>query len=540
MSPLLKTYPLPFASYMYKQRYALLLTFVYGLSVIFISSFHEVWRDEVRALSFVTERDSIFQIFRDLRSYNEGHPGLWYVILYIGFQLVQSTLVLKIASLAIATAAVYVFLDKAPFSWIQKILFIFGFFCLYEYSVISRNYGISMLLLFLFCSLYPYRFQKIYATTIVLFLLAHTNAYGLIIATAIFLSLIAETFFSRESGTVTPVRKSKIIFAMAFLALGILLSAFQMYPQQFSITTDVLSGPNRPSLLTSLLKTLFLPGEIFYYAFGFKPRRIISPEISKLIGIIAVTSIIWLYYIYLFRKRYIFIIFFLGTVASGLFSLLIIVAEVRHQGFIYLLIIVTLWLDHFVQPDSEVLRIKPLQKIAVLLEKNKGLLFSLLLIGQLFMAIEAVVQEINRNYSSSHDFAQYLKSRPELEHAIILGEPFELMEAMPYYVTNPIYNDREDRFGKIMHTPSTAKKKEMSLEELLHIAQRLRSESQEPVLIAMGYQLDPNGPFSIRFYFDRLFTYTPESLEKFSRLTERVADFRKAFTDENYTLYLLK
>jgi hypothetical protein len=273
MSPLLKTYPLPFASYMYKQRYALLLTFVYGLSVIFISSFHEVWRDEVRALSFVTERDSIFQIFRDLRSYNEGHPGLWYVILYIGFQLVQSPLVLKIASLAIATAAVYVFLDKAPFSWIQKILFIFGFFCLYEYSVISRNYGISMLLLFLFCSLYPYRFQKIYATTIVLFLLAHTNAYGLIIATAIFLSLIAETFFSRESGTVTPVRKSTInqslkdpLLARRNLLLRIWIQAQENHiPRDKQANRDHCSDFNHLALLyLSFQKAIYF----HYFLFG--------------------------------------------------------------------------------------------------------------------------------------------------------------------------------------------------------------------------------------------------------------------------------
>jgi hypothetical protein len=100
-----------------------LLALVYIIGVIWISSHHEIYRDEMRALSIILESNSIPDFFNILKA--EGHPALWYIIIYIGWLLIKSPIILNITSLIIAIAAVIIFLFRSPFSFIQKALFIF-------------------------------------------------------------------------------------------------------------------------------------------------------------------------------------------------------------------------------------------------------------------------------------------------------------------------------------------------------------------------------------------------------------------------------
>ena len=55
------------------------LVLLYCGVIIYLSANHEVWRDEVRALSLVTESNSIVNLLENL--HNEGHPCLWYLLL---------------------------------------------------------------------------------------------------------------------------------------------------------------------------------------------------------------------------------------------------------------------------------------------------------------------------------------------------------------------------------------------------------------------------------------------------------------------------
>jgi hypothetical protein len=115
--------------------------------VVFTTLSHEYWRDEVRALSLARAATSPFDLY-GLIQY-DGHPVLWYLLLFIGTSLADSPLVLPIASAAVAMAAVALFVWRSPFELWVKGVFIFGALPFYEYSVVARNYGISMLLLFL-------------------------------------------------------------------------------------------------------------------------------------------------------------------------------------------------------------------------------------------------------------------------------------------------------------------------------------------------------------------------------------------------------
>ena len=177
-----------------KHRFVFLFTCIYACIIIFVSPFHEVWRDEVRALNYATEARSIPDLLKNL--HNEGHPALWHLILYFGYNIFHTKVILKIFNIIICIFAIFIFLLKSPFTKFQKALFIFGYYPLYGYSIINRSYALAMLLLFILCALYKNRFEKILLFSVILFLFVNTHVLSLIIGYGFFLSLLVEYIVS--------------------------------------------------------------------------------------------------------------------------------------------------------------------------------------------------------------------------------------------------------------------------------------------------------------------------------------------------------
>jgi len=75
MKKLLAALNVPFPSFPY-----IAIFFGIYLAVVVAGAYqHEMWRDEVRALSLAIESHSLPDLFAHLK--NEGHPGLWHVLL---------------------------------------------------------------------------------------------------------------------------------------------------------------------------------------------------------------------------------------------------------------------------------------------------------------------------------------------------------------------------------------------------------------------------------------------------------------------------
>ena len=62
----------------------------------------------------------------------------------------RSPVLMQIAHWAIAVTAVTVFVCKAPFSTKERAAAVSGYFFLYEYAAISRNYGLGTLWLWIY------------------------------------------------------------------------------------------------------------------------------------------------------------------------------------------------------------------------------------------------------------------------------------------------------------------------------------------------------------------------------------------------------
>ena len=73
---------------------------------------HEIWRDEMRALSIAIESPGFSQLPASLL--NEGHPVLWYFLLRVCYLIFNTTYVLPILSLLFAAAIAWWLLHRHP------------------------------------------------------------------------------------------------------------------------------------------------------------------------------------------------------------------------------------------------------------------------------------------------------------------------------------------------------------------------------------------------------------------------------------------
>ena len=115
------------------------------LALLYIQLAHHVlWRDELNALAITWASPTIPSLFWHI--HHEGHPWLWYVILWIPSRFTQSVLVLKIVQGIISTAIILFVAFRSPFRTWEKVLILSGYFFLFEYTVLSRMYGVMLLL----------------------------------------------------------------------------------------------------------------------------------------------------------------------------------------------------------------------------------------------------------------------------------------------------------------------------------------------------------------------------------------------------------
>ena len=145
--------------------------------------FHEPWADEAQAWLMSRDLGLFTLVFHAIR--HEGHPALWYVVLWVPTHLHAGYWLFSWISAAIAAAGIWVLLRLAPFPFYLRALLPFTFFLGYQYSVVARSYVLFPLLGFLAAHLYRLRRPRPVGMAVVLALLANVSLHGTLVALAI-------------------------------------------------------------------------------------------------------------------------------------------------------------------------------------------------------------------------------------------------------------------------------------------------------------------------------------------------------------------
>lgn len=485
---------------------------------------HVFWRDEVRALSLALQGDDVFAMLGALRG--EGHPALWYLLLRGAHALFDTPLILPAVALLVALAAMLVLAWRSPFAAPLLVLVMFSRFGVYEYSVMARNYGITMLLLFVFAAVYARYRERSLVLGALLFLLANCSVHSLILAGALGLFWLLD--LARSGLTGAHLRHLAANAALALL--GVALCLVTLFPT----VNDAASQPEPlAQTLPRLALGVLLPGAPFEQLL---PMAVLTAHLPIPAGLIhaGLSVLIFAAIAGLAHRPAAFWAAIAALLAYVTLFSVLYEGFYRHEALWVVFVVTLYWLAGPPPADAP----RPARRwlaragiaglVALLLvQVGNGLV-------QAFWLIDGSKPE-----SRSRDFAAWVARTPGLERAAIIADPDYLVETAPYYLPgHPTFLMREERYGNVVHFTHDARAS-LDLDDVLGAARRVRSETGRPVLILINQPLEQLQEPSPGDAGQWRLLATPAQRQRFTAAAPLVQRFAPACcSDESFDVYL--
>lgn len=404
---------------------------------------HVMWRDEFNTWLIVRDSDSLLEMLGHVKY--QGHTALWAIGLSFFRNFYDSYIVMQLFHWAIAVAAVTIFWNYSPFTFRQKVLFSFGYIPFYQYSLVTRPYGLGMLFLFVFCAVFPTRKQSYIPATLILALLANSSAYGLLIAIALAATLVIEWLMDANvrSPYLKRARRYDWVVSLVIIGLGF---AFAIY-----ILTPPIDSYNHGGLAAwkldfNLRRALRSWGRIFaaYTLIVPSKYRFFDLVVCGLITLIAIA----IFTAHCFRKKVSGIFFVLGNMTLLAFSYLRFAGiGPRHFAHFYLILIAAFWLYAYL-PDSNTLLLKrpPLKGLLPLAQKwHQPMLTSILLL-QFLGGLYVYPRDLLIPFSASKATVSFIQ-RSHWQDGFIVASRDANMASISGYLNRKLYYPELEDFG---------------------------------------------------------------------------------------------
>ncbi|MFA6058787.1 MAG: hypothetical protein WC756_11360 [Taibaiella sp.] len=393
---------------------------IYLVIASFTMMHHELWGDELHSWNMAKTSNTFLELMQNRRY--EGHPPVWHIILWLITRFTHNPEYMQWVHLCIAAMAVYLVLFRSPLPLIIRILIPFGYYLLYEYAILSRNYMPGVLAGFLLCALLHKDFR--YRLVIYYFLLlvmSYTHLLALILAGCIHLYFLLSA---------AELKKNRTIIVFHAL-MGSVIFASALYLIKPPPDSDLSIGSwierwNTSQLIISIQAPLraFVPLPAWWkYNFWnqqflldlnaqFKAFKIINP-------LLALALVVFGAYI-LKTDRKSLLLYLTNVAATFIAGNIYPLISQRYSGFIFIGFIVALWLHCYHKP----------------LSISKKRMVSLLLVVQLTAGIFIVVKDISLPFSNAFNVKELLDKKP-MDAAIVTD--YWALSALSTYNDKPYY-----------------------------------------------------------------------------------------------------
>jgi hypothetical protein len=452
---------------------------------------HELWRDEAQSWLIVRDAGSWRELFH-LLSY-EGHPAVWYLLLRPLTYATHSPTAMQVLHGVIATAAVCVFVCFSPFTRTQKVLWCFGYYSLFEYGIISRNYSLGVLLLWTLCALWPRRRQAVIVIAIVLALLVNTNVFAALIAASFAAVWLGEPWWrrSRDSAAGDALTRTWPRWA---LALSILIAAsvfclWTVYPAENSLIRPAVirvhdAGATRAFLkhaaqcLADIWRSYVPIPDLMTSRFWNTNLLHLDTQMGLVTGVI-LSGILFMSVVWSLRRiRAAVAMYLVATtlLVTGLAALL--PDAMRHVGHLALAFIACAWVARLERPlDSTGGR------------PNASLL-TLVLVAQFLAGMYATTVDLRRSFSSGDEAARWLRENG-LADAAIVGDVAHRYSPLVARLDTRIYYPVRRAWGSYALLDQA--KKDATPQEVDDACRTLLTEGRPVILITTRPLADPPG-----------------------------------------------
>jgi hypothetical protein len=362
---------------------------------------HEPWADEAQAWLLSRDLSYHYLVFHQIAY--EGHPPLWFTILWIAnhwFHLPYQSIG-WIGGLC-ALAGCWFFARYSPFPVFVRVLFPFTYFMVFQYTIVARPYVLLPLCAFSAAHFFADAERRPWRFIAALSALALLSAAGVMIAAGL---IAARAWYCLRSWKEIPAQTRKqLLFAAVVFCLVVAFVAFVNWPPSDRSFARFDRPANQDFGLSNL------PREISIGLFG--------STIPSIVFLVAVG--VWCAY----RRRF---LPFAISMAFVLFFFTKVYGYLWHSGALTVTVITALWIAW---PREEKARKHP---------RFEGALNALVLLGlaglfavQIYWTARTLAMDYSRPYSGSLDAANFLHS-VGADAATACGFDFHSVAVQPYF-----------------------------------------------------------------------------------------------------------
>ncbi len=479
-------------------QFAIILTILFSIVAGIGKYHHEMWRDELEGLMKVTANVSPFNI-----SYYSSLVYYSFLEAIVNLSPNPAT-AYQVCHLLFITLAVYIFNRYSPFSYLQKVLFTFGYFMLFEYGIISRPYSFSILLIFTSVYLITRRKRNYILTAIVLVVLANHRLFDAFASLSLTVYALLHTINALKGKTIHPGEKRELLVAILLLVAGWGLISAQYYilkstgpgfttagqaPYYMTVRTIWNAFVPIPELANyHFWNTNIIPFPLGYpkgVDFEIQYKNVVTAMIS--IGILLVSVVIFS------RKMPVLITFTVHTLLQLLFLQYVSVHFMRYQGYLFIIFIYNWWLLY--HPDEEVLlsRVNPVTRffrkpIFASIHTGAVHLVTLFLLFQCAAGLIAYYRDTRYPFTASYSTAEFIEANGLDEHTMV-GFVDYIAQPIAALLSREIYYPQIDGFGTYVDWADSSRYRACTIHKVLDSAVRLLYQRNRDVLLILSSRL---------------------------------------------------
>lgn len=371
------------------------ILYIFGLSIAM--THHELWGDELHSWNIAKASTTFSDLIHNIRY--EGHPPVWYTILWIVSKFTYNVTYIQVPQFIIACLVVFVILFFSPFPLVVKILIPFGYYFLFEYGVLSRNYAMGVLAACCICYIIQKKVRyKILLYYILLFIMANTHLLAMQLAGSLHLYFLLWNFEQKKN--------KKIVALHLLLGIVVFLPAFYFVAPPSDSASNINYWLNRWDMVQQLRIIFQIPFRSFipipaWWNYNFwNTEFLIEAQsrygILKILTPLIFLSVLTLIFFILKKNKKSLTLFTVNFLLNILFAIIFPLTTARYVGFIYIAFIASYWLYCYEVP----------------LTQNNKFLVNILLALQFIAGVFTVVKDIRLPFSNSYKVNELLKEIP--------------------------------------------------------------------------------------------------------------------------------
>ena len=453
-----------------------IITLAFFVVNAFFAFRHVMWRDEWMPVNVARFSASTAEWFAEIR-----YIGRWafFGLIWLVEQCGGHPWVFKLVIVAISTLGVYVVCRWSPFTRTQKALFAFGYYPLYEYGTILRDYSIVWTATVICCALLACTRWRPLAFGTALAVLFQTNPFGLGLATSLGLTYVFDLWHRGELAD-GRWRRLDLLAGGAIAATSFAVAFSTMRPPP-EIAQIVLGQPLRDdSHVVRLLESLPFPFRgwlpVPFHAEWNTQLLDPWPWLQILLGVVMASLIV----ICIQGCRTALALFGIGMLCLGAILCHLPWTALRYHGPYYLILVCSYWIAEARCPlPAPALHDRWLDR----LRSFRSSLFTGLLLVHAVVGFMFAVQEQLIPFSGARDAAQLIKAN-EPPDVLVIGDPDYAMISLAGYLDRPVYIASRQEPGAFTRVDKKRRATPLSSQELSAVVSgRLAAERRDVVLV---------------------------------------------------------